>query len=144
MFDNAVQTCAEAAFMNTGAVMDAANTDIYDGLKSLEGFCSDLGDIIATAYLSSAPITSSLSVSPVDPGSMTLSDNAGATSSPPSESSSSSFKPTILHSTTSKSIDETTHPTVDAASGHAGIKIVGDGEAIGISFVCALVLLFLC
>lgn len=136
-FDDAVHTCAEAA--------KKGNADIYFGINGLEGFCAGIGDIMASSSTSpsnssslsttSPPITSSSSP-PVDAGPTTQSDGGGngdSTGTVRSVSKTSSFI-----------MVQTPRPSSETGSGHAGITIVNDGEVIGISFVCALVLLFLC
>jgi hypothetical protein len=131
-FDNAVYKCAEAA--------KTENSDIYSGVKVLDAFCVGIGDIMlsnqtvsTSTTFSSPPLTNFLS-SDASPSNSSIGDNLGGgtrvckTTSPPF----------VVVQTPQP------RPTFETASGHAGIKIVNDGEVVGISFVCALVLLFLC
>jgi hypothetical protein len=121
-FDNAVGTCAVYA--------QTAAPSVYSALTGLEGFCASVGDMMTPASYSVATTLSAVA-------SATLSNGPSSTKGVPGGGTSTT---TELATTITIGGERNTET---AKSGELQLQRWSEGEVVGFSFFCALLVLFL-
>ena len=164
IFDNAVGTCKEFA--------KAAETSIYPIVQSLNGFCAGVGNVMTKGPVTTttmAPITTvpvsvcsrclrkrtaqltfeqPLQSSPAAGSGVSETSSKLTASSLPfhSQFNSIQFKANSCQISLdiTITIDGKATNTAMVSKNNARLKGASEGEVVGVSFVCALLLLFLC